>query len=86
MLKSCLHAKTVAVYRRAAVARLDTVKFTQGLYKLQSPVSRLQTRQRPIVTSTVSAEHDVVSDEYKPNFKEQNQEFLGTVCIFSATP
>lgn len=86
MLKSCLHAKNVAVYSSAAVAGLDTLKFSQGLYKLQIPVTRLQTRQRPIVTSTMSAGHDVVSDEYKPNFKKQNQEFLGTVFIFSGTP
>ena len=86
MLKSCLHTKTVAAYRRAVVARVDTLKIGQGLNKLQTPVTRLQTRQRSIVTSTMSAEHDVVSDEYKPNFKKQNQEFLGTVCIVSASP
>lgn len=25
---------------------------------------------------------DVVSDEHKPGFKKQNQEFIGTVCPY----
>lgn len=32
----------------------------------------------------MSADHDVVSEEHKPNFKKQNQEFLGTVLLMHA--
>ena len=81
MLKSCLHTGSAALYRRASVARPDPLRTTRYLFELQSLVIRLQTHQRPAVTSAMSAGHDVVSEEHKPNFKKQNQEFLGTVLF-----
>lgn len=81
MLNSSLHTGTAALYRRAAVARPDTLHISQYRYKFQAFVARLQTHQRPVVTSAMSASHDVVSEEHKPNFKKQNQEFIGTVLF-----
>ena len=81
MLQSCIHTGSTPLYRRAVVTSLKSLKFSQSTKTLQTPVTRLQMHRRPVVTSAMAASNDVVSEEYKPNFKKQNQEFLGTVCL-----